>query len=75
MPGVADPADAPWSLPAVVPQRSGRLDGEPSVHVLGVLRTTRAEDGTGTLVANHDLLVVERADRVLRLDDGVLQAA
>ena len=148
VPGVADPADAPWSLLAVVPQRfglleelslaenvalparlagaadpeaaaaatlaalrleplagrtpdevslgeqqrtaiaralvvrpaflvadepTGRLDEELSVHVLGVLRRACGEAGTGALVASHDPLVVEHADRVLRLDDGVLQ--
>jgi putative ABC transport system ATP-binding protein len=147
VPGVADPADAAWSLLAVVPQRfglleelsladnvalparlagapdprasavaalaalrldalaartpdevslgeqqrtaiaralvlrpaflvadepTGRLDEDLSVHVLGVLRESCAAAGTGALVASHDPLVVAHADRVLRLDDGVL---
>jgi putative ABC transport system ATP-binding protein len=148
VPGVADPADAAWSLLAVVPQRfglleelsladnvalparlagapdplaaavaalaalrldalaartpdevslgeqqrtaiaralvlrpaflvadepTGRLDEDLSVHVLDVLRECCAAAGTGALVASHDPLVVAHADRVLRLDDGVLQ--
>ena len=57
----------------VADEPTGRLDEELSVHVLGVLREACAEAGTGVLVASHDPLVVAHADRVLRLDDGVLQ--
>ena len=59
----------------VADEPTGRLDEELSVHVLGVLRAACAEAGTGVLVASHDPLVVAHADRVLRLDDGVLQPA
>ena len=59
----------------VADEPTGRLDEELSVHVLGVLRQACAEAGTGALVASPDPLVVEHADRVLRLDDGVLTPA
>jgi putative ABC transport system ATP-binding protein len=57
----------------VADEPTGRLDEDLSVHVLGVLREACAAAGTGALVASHDPLVVAHADRVLRLDDGVLQ--
>ena len=58
----------------VADEPTGRLDEELSVHVLTVLREWCARAGTGALVASHDPLVVAHADRVLRLEDGLLAA-
>ncbi|MGY1770057.1 ABC transporter ATP-binding protein [Blastococcus sp. SYSU D00813] len=52
---------------------TGHLDEELTGTVLGVLRSACAA-GTGVLVASHDPAVVASADRVLRLDDGRLEA-
>ena len=56
----------------VADEPTGRRDEDLSVHVLTVLRDLCARAGTGALVASHDPLVVAHADRVLRLEDGVL---
>ena len=56
----------------VADEPTGRLDEDTSVQVLTVLRDLCARGGTGALVASHDPLVVAHADRVLRLEDGVL---
>jgi putative ABC transport system ATP-binding protein len=56
----------------VADEPTGRLDEDLSVQVLTVLRDLCARAGTGALVASHDPLVVAHADRVLRLEDGVL---
>ena len=58
----------------VADEPTGRLDDELSVQVPGVVRAMCARSGTGALVASHDPLVVAHADRVLRLEDGVLAA-
>ncbi|WP_029430580.1 ABC transporter ATP-binding protein [Blastococcus sp. URHD0036] len=50
---------------------TGHLDEELTGTVLGVLRSACAA-GTGVLVASHDPAVVASADRVLRLEDGLL---
>lgn len=52
---------------------TGHLDEELTGTVLGVLRSACAA-GTGVLVASHDPAVVASADRVLRLEDGRLEA-
>jgi putative ABC transport system ATP-binding protein len=57
----------------VADEPTGRLDEELSVVVLETVRRVCADARTGALVASHDPLVVAHADRVLRLDDGVLQ--
>ena len=56
----------------VADEPRGRLYEELSVVVLEAVRQVCTDAGTGALVASHDPLVVAHADRVLRLDDGVL---
>ena len=53
---------------------TGHLDEELTATVLDVLREACA-GGTGVLVASHDPAVVASADRVLRLEDGRLDAS
>nr|WP_204332483.1 ATP-binding cassette domain-containing protein [Geodermatophilus sabuli] len=54
----------------VADEPTGRLDDELSGRVLAVLREAAARDGAGVLVAGHDPLVLDLADRVVRLEDG-----
>lgn len=57
----------------VADEPTARLDDELSGHVLGVLRAAHAAAGTGMLIAGHDPVIVEAADRVVRLSDGLVQ--
>ena len=51
---------------------TGALDEQNSELVVGVLRRTAAEFGTGVLIVTHDPFVSAACDRVLRIDDGRL---
>jgi len=57
----------------VADEPTARLDDELSVHVLATLRDVHAATGTGVLIAGHDPVIVEAADRVVRLSDGLVQ--
>jgi putative ABC transport system ATP-binding protein len=58
----------------VADEPTARLDDDLSVHVLATLREAHAASGTGVLIAGHDPVIVEAADRVVRLSDGLVQA-
>ena len=58
----------------VADEPTARLDDDLSVHVLAILREAHAASGTGVLIAGHDPVIVEAADRVVRLSDGLVQA-
>lgn len=57
----------------VADEPTARLDDELSMHVLATLRDVHAATGTGVLIAGHDPVIVEAADRVVRLSDGLVQ--
>jgi putative ABC transport system ATP-binding protein len=50
---------------------TGNLDPESGAHVVGLLRRV-AEAGKAVLVVTHEPTVVDRADRILRLERGRL---
>jgi putative ABC transport system ATP-binding protein len=50
---------------------TGNLDPESGAHVVDLLRQV-AGAGKAVLVVTHELSVVERADRILRLERGRL---
>ena len=51
---------------------TGSLDKESSEDVLELLLSIRAELNQTLIVVTHDLSIAERADRILRMDNGVL---
>jgi putative ABC transport system ATP-binding protein len=59
----------------IADEPTGRLDEDLSAHVLDTLRAVYAAAGTGVLIASHDPVVVASADRVVRLSDGLVEAA
>ncbi|MGI8622285.1 MAG: ABC transporter ATP-binding protein [Solirubrobacteraceae bacterium] len=50
---------------------TGNLDGDSGAEVLRLLRET-ADEGRAVLLVTHDAAATAAADRVLRLDDGLL---
>lgn len=59
----------------VADEPTARLDDELTAHVVTTLRDLHAATGTGVLLASHDPAVVASADRVVRLDDGLVVAS
>jgi ABC-type lipoprotein export system ATPase subunit len=53
---------------------TGALDSETGAHVLDLLEQLRAQRGTTILLVTNDDDVAARADRALRLRDGVIRA-
>jgi putative ABC transport system ATP-binding protein len=53
---------------------TGALDSGSSERVLALLAAMRARHGMTMIIASHDDAVTGRADRVLRLTDGQIQA-
>ncbi len=51
---------------------TGSLDKESSEDVLELLLSIRAELNQTLIVVTHDLSIAERADRILRMDNGIL---
>lgn len=56
----------------VADEPTGNLDSATARDVVALLRETAHSLGIGLFVATHDATVVEAADRVLRLNDGLL---
>ncbi len=56
----------------VADEPTGRLDEELSARMLDLLHRFCAEHGTAALLASHDAVARERADVLLRLQDGRL---
>jgi ABC-type lipoprotein export system ATPase subunit len=54
---------------------TGSLDSEAGRVVLDLLERIRDERGTTILLVTHDPAVAERADRIVRMLDGRLDAA
>ena len=52
---------------------TGNLDRDNAEEVLSLLLKTREEMGQTLLMVTHDLSIAKRADRVLRMDNGVLR--
>ncbi len=53
---------------------TGNLDGKAGREVLTLLRTVSHELGITLVLVTHDLHVAERAERVIRLEDGKIVA-
>ena len=53
---------------------TGNLDGENTKIVMDILHRLAHEEGRCVIVVTHDPEAAERADRVLRMKDGVLTA-
>lgn len=53
---------------------TGSLDSESGQLVLGVLDRARARRGMTLLIASHDPLLGDRADRVVRMVDGAIES-
>lgn len=54
---------------------TGQLDSETGRSIMGVLQSVAHAEGVTTIVATHDPMMLELADRVLELQDGVLATA
>ncbi len=54
---------------------TGNLDAETGAQILDALADLREKFGLTMLMVTHDPAVAERADRVVRLHDGVIQGA
>jgi len=55
-----------------VDEPTGALDAGTARRILGLLRELQQETGCALVLATHDPVVCEYADRVLQLCDGVL---
>nr|MDQ2960681.1 ATP-binding cassette domain-containing protein [Candidatus Dormibacteraeota bacterium] len=53
---------------------TGNLDDESAERVLDLLEQLRTERGCTLVVVTHNAHVAHRADRLLRLHDGVVQS-
>jgi lipoprotein-releasing system ATP-binding protein len=54
---------------------TGSLDRDSAEQLMGLLSQLSREQGTAFLVVTHDLSMLERFDRVERLDGGILHTA
>ena len=52
---------------------TGALDTSTAEHVLDILTAAVRDRQTALVLVTHDPLVVSRADRILRLEDGALR--
>jgi len=53
---------------------TGNLDPHTGTRIMDLLFELSRKDGVGMAVVTHDVQLARRADRVLRLEDGVLKA-
>jgi putative ABC transport system ATP-binding protein len=62
--------------PAIVlaDEPTANLDSETSANLLGMMRTLNEKSGVTFLFSTHDQMVIEQAQRVIRLRDGRVQA-
>jgi len=51
---------------------TGNLDSETGAHIVELLETLNRESGTTIILVTHDLTLARRAQRVIRLADGVV---
>ncbi|GAA3628344.1 ABC transporter ATP-binding protein [Microbacterium awajiense] len=54
---------------------TGQLDSHTAAAMIELIGSIAHDDGLAVLLSTHDPSIVERADRVLELHDGVLRAA
>ncbi len=59
----------------IADEPTGQLDSETGWQIMRLLRTVVRSEGITALVATHDQALVDLADDVLQLDDGVLISA
>ncbi len=58
----------------IADEPTGQLDSQTGRQIMRLLKTVVRAEGITALVATHDPVLIELADRTLRLDDGVLSA-
>ena len=71
----ASRSHAHWRTPRGCSSRTkptGQLDSATGVAIMGLLRAVVEHERTTALVATHDPVMMALADRVVRLQDGVL---
>jgi putative ABC transport system ATP-binding protein len=56
----------------IADEPTGQLDAETARHIMRLLRTVVRSEAVTTLVATHDNTLIDLADRVLELHDGVI---
>ena len=56
----------------IADEPTGQLDSQTGRQIMRLLRTVVRSEGITALVATHDPVLIDLADRTLRLDDGVL---
>jgi putative ABC transport system ATP-binding protein len=59
----------------IADEPTGQLDSETGWQIMRLLRTVVQSEGITALVATHDQVLVDLADDVLQLEDGVLSPA
>jgi putative ABC transport system ATP-binding protein len=59
----------------IADEPTGQLDSETGWQIMRLLRTVVRSEGITALVATHDQALVDLADDVLQLEDGVLISA
>ncbi|HET9893978.1 MAG TPA: ABC transporter ATP-binding protein [Streptosporangiaceae bacterium] len=59
----------------IADEPTGQLDSHTGRQIMRLLKTVVRCEGITAVVATHDPVLVELADRTLKLDDGVLSAA
>jgi putative ABC transport system ATP-binding protein len=57
----------------IADEPTGQLDSQTGRQVMKLLATVVRSEGITALVATHDPAMIDLADRMLRLDDGVLE--
>jgi ABC-type lipoprotein export system ATPase subunit len=56
----------------IADEPTGNLDTDNGRRVLDILRTLNEDTGVAVLLATHDQAVAARADRILRMRDGLV---
>ena len=59
----------------VADEPTGNLDSQTGQSIVTLLRAIVQKTSIGILVATHDALVFTSADRIVRIDDGVVVTA
>ena len=58
----------------IADEPTGQLDSQTGKQIMRLLRTVVRSEGITALVATHDPVLIDLADRLLTLDDGMLAA-
>jgi putative ABC transport system ATP-binding protein len=58
----------------IADEPTGQLDSTNAAQIMELMRALADTEGVAVLVATHDPAVIARADRVLRISDGVVSA-